>query len=1093
MIGALIAVWAALALISYRDVIGILIHQWQNHPSYSHGPIVIPIAVWLLWHRRATRPTVTQPWPAACGLLILAHVLLWIGDHFYLPALQLWSIPLWLSGMVGMTWGRSMLRWTLPGIGFVAFMIPLPFQLESMASQALQSGSAWCSCLILALGSTTAVTDGYTLKTESGRVAITADCSGLRMTVAIAALGYVISLLSLQRSIDVKDDGSDVPPRRLFAQFIGLLFLVIPAAIIANAARIAVMALVVGRFQQESYRDFAHELGDWLVLPVAAGMFLLLASWARYTVRTCRTTISRCRRKERETREYNKPPVSLKTYGRIAVVPILLLLIACTMVANYYSRRASLTQRLMTQGLSAESVEDWDRAAACYQELVYLDSPATEARYRYALVSLRSASSRQDRQHVQSQLEAVLSQSPLHAGALRAHLDLSLELDDPAALRSAQRLYSLKSHDSATTQMCFAAMLRYHPNPATLPSISIDNVHQIIARLGPVADWREDFLFEFASLACRYPVQLDGALIRDVTAVIADSAAKINSAEAYYVQWNFDRLFGDENVPLCLAQDRIDETTPATIAYKIHLASAGQALRNRNHGLAKECLRKAFEVRSRDPRGHELLGDIHASSGNWKASEQAYLQAWNLAGNQPVDIGIKLADAMTHCDRRSTASKLVDLLNLKIAGAKLTIHPMSRVRLKIVQARLELHSANVERALQHVEYALSTFRNLDVSPPIQLRSTVESLQAQCLVRLNRYADAARLFESRANRMEDPADQWRAAARAWRTAGNAAAAQRCYRNAVLQATDQPDLWLEYVHLLLGARGADEAKREIIALKNRQPTDSPATDHILAQAWELVGESDRAIEHYRRSVERDPEQLAAYAIALARRGMVAEALIQIASERWKASLPVRAHTAAMIGVSAPELTGRHRANITRWVSFGVEHADQDVRLLLAAAEWFSKCDSIPRALQVLERAVELQPDNVIAANNLAMLLADSKRDFAQALAYIDGVLEQSGPAAEFLDTKGWILVLMDRADEALPILNSAVDRLDVDDPISRLHLAAAYLAVGDREQARQHWQRAGAERLRPDMMNSGEQRALAQLQAVFRIAAVPEREG
>jgi exosortase len=261
----LIILWSGLAMYSYRHVIGDLLDQWQIHPSYSHGPIVIPIAIWLLWHRRSSRPDVAQPWIAGIGLLLAAHILLWLGGYFYLPAIQRWTIPLWLCGMIGLVGGRGVLSWSLPGVCFLAFMIPVPYQLEMVANQTLQWASAWCSCFLLGLSSTIAVTDGYTIRMETGRVGITSDCSGLRMTVAIAALSYVITFLNHQRLR--RDRSGGLASLGLPLHLAAMMLLVIPAAILANAARIAVMAFVVDRYQQESYTSWAHDLGEWLVLP----------------------------------------------------------------------------------------------------------------------------------------------------------------------------------------------------------------------------------------------------------------------------------------------------------------------------------------------------------------------------------------------------------------------------------------------------------------------------------------------------------------------------------------------------------------------------------------------------------------------------------------------------------------------------------------------------------------------------------------------------------------------------------------------------------------------------------------------------------
>ncbi len=153
---------------------------------------------------------------------------------------------------------------------------------------------------------------------------------------------------------------------------------------------------------------------------------------------------------------------------------------------------------------------------------------------------------------------------------------------------------------------------------------------------------------------------------------------------------------------------------------------------------------------------------------------------------------------------------------------------------------------------------------------------------------------------------------------------------------------------------------------------------------------------------------------------------DAVALVVDEQWTVSTSIRAHTAAMVGVCADDPSAASRETIMQIVEEGVTAAADDVTLLLAAVEWYTKCHASSDAIDLLHRVIKVQPANVVAANNLAMLLADERREFDQALGHIDKVLKRAGPAPEFLDTKGWILVQMNRAPEALPWLTKAAER-------------------------------------------------------------------
>ncbi len=1080
----LIMVWSGLALYSYRHVIADLLQQWQTNSSYSHGPIVLPIALWLLWHRRSTLPEVGKPWTAAIGLLLAAHLLLWLGGYFYLPAIARWSIPLWLSGMIGLLWGRRVLRWSLPGVCFLAFMIPVPFQLDMLANQILQWTSAWCGCCLLGLTSTFAVTDGYTLRMATGRVGITADCSGLRMTVAIAALSYVITFLSHRRTGG--DRSSGATSHSLALQLIVMMLLVIPAAIVANATRIAVIALVLDRYRMESYTAWAHDLGDWFVLPVSAVLFLIFRAWVGRTLHIWRTEICPFWFRHGAANTYRARIVRIIPVLRIAVAPLVLAAMVGGSIWHYHSGRDRIAARMLSAARSYEEKADWACAADCYRELMFLHSSPEQASYRYAWVSRQAANSLADREHVFFQLEAILERTPFQIAVLRMHLDLALELDRAAAaVRSAERLYAIDRHDSVTLQMCVEAMLRFPSDSSGLPGISAASLSKLAQELGPVSQWRDDLVVEVAVFCCDHPDSLDSRLTNAVGSAIADVACHRGSAKSQFACWDFERVFGTGAESLEPALICIDNECPKQVAYKIYLASAQQAWLGEKPDDAKQFLKKAIDLVPTDHRAFVLLGDVYEAQREWSASTAAYLRAWRLAGDRPLELGIKLAESLIRIERHSSSSNLVKTLVDHVSHAAITPSRTLRIRLQLVQSRLDIRAARHDQALQTLENCrvLATLNGRPSATADKFLPTIEALQAQCLVRLGRYVDVARLFEDRAARVDSPADQWTAAARAWRTAGNATAADRCYRNAVFKVECYSEVWLEYVRFLKDTCGIDQAVGEVALRHSRVHQGPPIADEVLAQAWEIVGRSDLAIQHYCSAARYDNRDVGALAIALARQGEVERAVKLLTDERWSVSTPVRAYTAAIVGVSSVNLPTASKATIMQVIEDGVPAISDDVSLLLAAAEWYTTCQATSAAMELLQRAVTLQPENVVAANNLAMLLADERCDFEQALGCIDNVLKRAGPVSEVLDTKGWILVQMNRAEEALPWLTKAAERSFSADPVAQLHLAAAYLAIGDRDQARQFLQSAQSGPIRHELLNTSERRAWETLQKEF----------
>lgn len=975
---SIVAIWIGASWFSYRHVIADLLHQWQVNPSYSHGPIVVPIAIWLLWTRRSSRPSVSRPWRGGFGLLLAAHLMLWLGAYFYLPAVERWSAPLWLAAVVGLLCGRRVLVWALPGIGLLAFMIPLPFQLESLANQLLQWASAWCSCLLLGLTSTVAVTDGYTLRMATGRVGITTDCSGLRMTIAIAAVSYILTFVRQSRTHDDRRGGGN--PWGIAARLGMMVLLVIPAAILANAVRITAMAWVMNRFQVESYTAWAHDLGDWLVLPVAAAAFLVCRAWLSKVVRVGRAEVGPDRCDQRGGTAGRRRSVRTTTWIPVAAPPAAMIALAGFSIWHYQEQREQFAAQMMNEARDYEAASNWDRAAECYRELAHWHSSPVDAHFRHVRVALQSANSRDDREQALLRLEGILQQSPLHLDALRTHLDLALKLGEAdAAVRTAERLYLIDHHDETTMQMCVETRLRFPSRPSRLPDLSAGSLSDWAQRLGPVSTWRDSLVIEIAAFCSQHPESVELALKTVLHPAITSAADRTGTAKAHFESWRFERVVGKRSASLERALKCIGEDCPQNVAYEIYFAAAESAWQEHKFDRAKQLVTEAVERIPTDHRGFELLGDVHQSQRELLPCTAAYLRAWRLAGNRPLELGIKLAESLIRIDAHSATASLADSLVDQVNDAVTPPDRTLRIRLQLVQSQLDLRQERYEESLHRLEscQALLTLVGAEVDPVYELLATIEKLTAQCLVRLGRYTDAARLFEERAVRAASSADQWKAAARAWRKSGNVSAAERCYRRAVVRSGYDSDIWLEFVHALKIHRGVEEAVSEV-ALRQRRLGQGPApSDHAIAQAWEIVGKPGQAI-------------------------------------------------------------------------------------------------------QLLRRAVAAKPSNVVAANNLAMLLADDARELEQALQCIDKVLQQAGPVAEFLDTKGWILVQMDRAEEALPWLAEAAERATSDGPVAQLHLATAYMATGDHDRAREHLESARGGQLRRELLNTSEQRAWEMLQ-------------
>lgn len=111
-----------------------------------------------------------------------------------------------------------------------------------------------------------------------------------------------------------------------------------------------------------------------------------------------------------------------------------------------------------------------------------------------------------------------------------------------------------------------------------------------------------------------------------------------------------------------------------------------------------------------------------------------------------------------------------------------------------------------------------------------------------------------------------------------------------------------------------------------------------------------------------------------------------------------------------------------------------------LLFSVATWRQVCGENLSARRLLERLLEIDPENVAAMNNLALLLATELEEPETALPLIENAIRSAGPRPELLDTQALVLLSLERPSEAVSLLKPLVEPSD-GLAGARWHLAAA----------------------------------------------------
>jgi putative PEP-CTERM system TPR-repeat lipoprotein len=131
----------------------------------------------------------------------------------------------------------------------------------------------------------------------------------------------------------------------------------------------------------------------------------------------------------------------------------------------------------------------------------------------------------------------------------------------------------------------------------------------------------------------------------------------------------------------------------------------------------------------------------------------------------------------------------------------------------------------------------------------------------------------------------------------------------------------------------------------------------------------------------------------------------------------------------------------------------------------------------AREQYEKAVALDPNAAVAANNLAWIYAQKGENLDVALQLARSAVAAAPNTPEISDTLGWILYLKNLPELAVPPLARAVE-LDPGQPAYHYHLGMAYARQGDTQRGRESLERALA--LKTDFPGADEaRRALAEL--------------
>jgi exosortase len=243
----------------YWPVIVKLVSDWYHDDNYSHGFLIVPLALYFAWERREKLRAIPVT-PSALGLIVVAAsatvlVAGILGSELFLTRISILGT---LVGVLLFLCGWGYLRALAFPLAFLLLMIPIPaiifnriaFPLQLLASQFGESAMGIANVPVLR--------EGNVLILANTTLEVAEACSGIRSLVSLLTLAIVFGYFTDSRSW----------VRTLLA------LSSIPVAIVTNGFRVAGTGIAAHQFGAAAAEGFFHEFSGWLVFVSAFALML---------------------------------------------------------------------------------------------------------------------------------------------------------------------------------------------------------------------------------------------------------------------------------------------------------------------------------------------------------------------------------------------------------------------------------------------------------------------------------------------------------------------------------------------------------------------------------------------------------------------------------------------------------------------------------------------------------------------------------------------------------------------------------------------------------------------------------------------------
>jgi exosortase A len=245
----------------YYPVLSGLYKVWDSSDDYSHGFLIIPVSLYILWQNRTTLSAqkIEGNW---FGLLLAVFALFMFlfGKFGAIFTLSSVSMVVFIWGAVIFLLGFKTFQICSFPLVFLLFMIPVPAQIYAALTSPLQFIVTKVTVGMASMMGIAIYREGNVIHLADMVFEVVQACSGLRSIMTMLTLGAIFGYFSL-RSM----------PLRLILMTAG-----IPIAIAINIFRVFSMVVSYNYFKLDLTQGTPHTVLGLLVFVLGFVLFLVL-------------------------------------------------------------------------------------------------------------------------------------------------------------------------------------------------------------------------------------------------------------------------------------------------------------------------------------------------------------------------------------------------------------------------------------------------------------------------------------------------------------------------------------------------------------------------------------------------------------------------------------------------------------------------------------------------------------------------------------------------------------------------------------------------------------------------------------------------